>query len=57
MIWIEDEKVTGWCCSNCVWGIAAPRLDSTVAAIKFNSVAQESFEQHDCEGSTRGQAR
>jgi len=57
MILIEDEKVTGWCCSDCVWGLAAPRLDSSVAAIKFNRVAQESFEQHDCGGSTRGQAR
>jgi len=30
------------------WGIIVPRLDSTVAALAFNRVAQEEFEKHDC---------
>jgi hypothetical protein len=54
MILVEDEKITGWCCSDCPWSIAAPYLDSTVAAIAFNRLAQEGFDKHDCGGSTRG---
>jgi len=48
LIWVEDERFTGWCCSRCSWGLIAPRLESTVAALAFNRVAHESFEQHDC---------
>jgi hypothetical protein len=48
MIWIEDEQFTGWCCSHCHWGITAPRLESSVAALAFNRVAQENFETHEC---------
>ena len=51
IIWIEDETFTGWCCSHCTWGLTAPRLESTVAALAFNRVAQEGFEKHDCTGS------
>jgi len=42
----------GWCCSVCAWGMTAPRLDSTVAALAFNRVAQEDFEKHDCARNT-----
>ena len=45
MIWAEDENFTGWCCSRCPWGVVAPRLESTVAALAFSRVAQEGFEQ------------
>jgi hypothetical protein len=48
MIWAEDDNFIGWCCSRCQWGVVAPRLESTVAALAFNRVAQESFEQHVC---------
>jgi hypothetical protein len=48
MIWAEDERLTGWCCSHCSWGLIAPRLESTLAALAFNRVAQESFEKHAC---------
>ena len=48
MVWIDDEEFTGWCCSACHWGILVPRLDTTVAALAFNRVAQEEFAQHDC---------
>jgi hypothetical protein len=48
MIWAEDERLTGWCCSHCTWGITAPRLESTVAALSFNRLAQETFEKHNC---------
>jgi hypothetical protein len=52
MIWIEDDEFTGWCCSDCNWGIIAPRLGSTVAALAFNRVAQEEFIKHDCATAT-----
>jgi hypothetical protein len=48
MIWVQDERLTGWCCSHCTWDITAPRLESTVAALAFNRVAQETFEKHAC---------
>lgn len=58
IIWLEDEAFTGWCCSDCTWGFTAPRLESTVAALAFNRLAQEGFEQHDCTGSrSQEQAR
>jgi hypothetical protein len=37
VIWAEDEKFTGWCCSQCLWGIVAPRLESTVAALALTA--------------------
>lgn len=51
MIWAENDDFTGWCCSHCLWGLIAPRLETTVAALAFNRVAQESFEKHACAGS------
>lgn len=48
MIWAEDDKFTGWCCSQCLWGMVAPRLESTVAALAFNREAQKSFDWHAC---------
>jgi len=48
MIWAEDEKFTGWCCSQCLWGMVAPRLESTVATLAFNREAQASFDGHAC---------
>ena len=48
MIWAEDENFTGWCCSHCPWGLVAPRLESTVASLAFNRVAQEGFDRHGC---------
>ena len=48
MIWSEDEKFTGWCCSQCLWGLVAPRLESTVAALAFNREAQKGFDGHAC---------
>ena len=52
MIRIDAEDIIGWCCSVCPWGMTAPRLDSTVAALAFNRAAQDSFEKHDCIGHT-----
>lgn len=49
MIWLEDDAFTGWCCSVCPWGITVPRLDSTVAALAFNRLAQDSFDKHTCD--------
>ncbi len=50
LIWIEDETVAGWCCSDCQWSVAAPRLDTTIAALAFNRLAEDGFEKHDCGG-------
>jgi hypothetical protein len=48
MIWLEDDEFTGWCCPHCTWSVVAPRLASTVAALAFNRLAQETFERHNC---------
>jgi hypothetical protein len=48
MIWADGDNFTGWCCSVCPWGLIAPRIDSTVAALAFNRVAQQDFEKHEC---------
>jgi hypothetical protein len=55
MIWIEDEHFTGWCCAECPWDMTAPRLESTVAALAFNRLAQETFDKHQCSSSLRNQ--
>ena len=54
LIWVDGDDFTGWCCSRCNWGVIAPRLESTAATLAFNRVTQESFEKHDCTGSTHG---
>jgi hypothetical protein len=56
MIWAENENFTGWCCSHCEWGLTTPRLESTVAALAFNRVAQESFDTHACTANARAEA-
>jgi len=48
LIWVEGDDFTGWCCSHCTCGITAPHLESTVAALAFNRLAQETFEKHNC---------
>jgi hypothetical protein len=57
MIWAEDERLTGWCCSECSWGVIAPRHESTVAALAFNRFAQESFDEHACAHSSESRNR
>ena len=52
LIWVEGDEFTAWCCSHCTWGITAPRLESTTAALAFNRLAQETFEKHNCADST-----
>jgi hypothetical protein len=48
LIWVDADDFSGWCCSHCTWGVTAPRLESTVAALAFNRVAQKDFERHTC---------
>jgi len=48
MIWVGDDEYAGWCCSECSWNIVVPHLESMVAALAFNRVAQEEFEKHNC---------
>jgi hypothetical protein len=55
MIWAEHENFIGWCCSHCPWSIVAPRLESTVAALAFNRVAQEGFDRHGCAQHTQAE--
>jgi len=57
MIWAENEHFTGWCCSHCLWGLIAPRLETTVAALAFNRVAQEGFAKHACLGGAQAETR
>jgi hypothetical protein len=47
LIRVVSDDFIGWCCSHCTWGITAPRLERTVAAIAFNRIAQEVFEKRD----------
>ena len=56
LIWVEGDDFSGWCCANCQWGMTAPHLDSTVAALAFNRLAQETFEKHNCLDGTRREA-
>jgi len=56
LIWIDGDDFSGWCCSRCTWGLTAPRLESTVAALTFNRVAQEDFEKHTCVHNAQGDA-
>jgi hypothetical protein len=56
LIWIDGDDFSGWCCSQCTWGMTAPRLESTVAALTFNRVAQQDFEQHTCVHNAQGDA-
>src|SRR5712664_391577 len=57
LIWVDGDKFTGWCCSQCMWGLTAPRLESTVAALAFNRLAQEDFEKHDRTSGPHGESR
>lgn len=56
LIWIDGDDFTGWCCSRCTWGMTTPCLDSTVAALAFNRVAQQDFEKHSCVHNTQRDA-
>ncbi len=49
LIWVDGDTFSGWCCSGCQWGMIAPRLESTVAALAFNRLAQQTFDKHDCQ--------
>ena len=52
LIWVEGDDFTGWCCSHCPWRIIAPHLESTVAALAFNRLAQGTFEKNTCADAT-----
>ena len=48
LVRVDGDDFSGWCCSRCTWGMTTPLLESTVAALAFNRVAQEDFERHAC---------
>ena len=56
LIWVDGDDFSGWCCSHCTWGLTAPRLESTVAALAFNRAAQKDFEKHSCVSNAQGDA-
>jgi hypothetical protein len=56
LIRVDGDDFSGWCCSRCTWGMTTPLLESTVAALAFNRVAQEDFEKHACVHSSQGEA-
>jgi hypothetical protein len=56
LIWVDGDDFSGWCCSHCRWGIAPPFLETTVAALAFNRIAQKDFEKHLCGQSAQGDA-
>jgi hypothetical protein len=45
---MEDDHCAGWSCSQCSWILSPLRLDTTVAALAYNSTAQGAFDRHDC---------
>ncbi len=48
MVWVQAEDAEGWGCSICNWIIATPELDTTVAVLNYNRIAQRSFDTHEC---------
>lgn len=56
LIWVDGDDFSGWCCSRCTWAMTAPLLESTVACLAFNRVAQDDFEKHACNPNARGDA-
>ena len=48
MMWIDDDGFGGWCCPRCSWKLAPPQLESTVAVLAFNRMAQQTFDTHSC---------
>src|SRR5439155_27298907 len=52
MVWVEDERFSGWCCADCRWAVTAPSLYTTVAVLAFNRSARENFDKHDCVAAT-----
>ncbi|HEY6118452.1 MAG TPA: hypothetical protein VIV66_00765, partial [Pyrinomonadaceae bacterium] len=57
LIWVDGGDFSGWCCSSCDWGVTAPHLEITVAALAFNRLAQETFEKHNCVDDTYREPR
>ena len=43
LIWVDGDKFAGWCCSQCMWGPTAPRLESTVAALAFTALRKRTL--------------
>jgi hypothetical protein len=56
LISIDGDDFSGWCCSRCTWGMTTPLLESTVAALAFNRLAQEDFEKHACKPNSEADA-
>jgi hypothetical protein len=48
MVWVQAESREGWGCSLCDWILTTPELDTTVAALKYNRIAQQNFDTHEC---------
>jgi hypothetical protein len=54
MVWVVSDTEEGWGCTLCDWIIATPELDTTVAALKYNRIAQKNFDTHECRQNGNG---
>jgi hypothetical protein len=49
LIWISDQRVTGWACTHCSWTYEVPPLLSDPEAKRaYDRLASGKFEKHDC---------
>ena len=49
LIWISDQRTTGWACTHCGWTYELPPLLSDPEAKgAYDRLASGKFEKHDC---------
>jgi hypothetical protein len=49
LIWISDQRVTGWACTHCSWTYELPALLSDPEAKSaYDRLASGKFDKHDC---------
>ena len=49
LMWVADQRLTGWSCSECEWTYPLPALLSDAEARNaFDRLANSKFENHDC---------
>jgi len=48
-MWLSDQHLTGWVCSECGWSFPLPSLLSDPEAKKaYDRLASAKFQKHDC---------
>jgi hypothetical protein len=49
LIWISDQRVTGWACTHCGWNYELPSLlRDPEAKSAYDRLASGKFAKHDC---------